>query len=367
MKIKNLTLLVITLTLISTLSGCAAFKPSPIQREINATNSGDENAVSAAFTVQRQYCLGSSSNLYDLYETSRDKTKCIFWTKKAFELAERNKHSIGYVYPYAINDLAQGVYSSDEMNNVLNELQKDYSHDARLMSALFGYYDEHPYLTDKDKEKRFQIASDLCNTYGYMYCAFYANHLYENEQYEEALVWYENKPLYSNGAKYSYNLTQLYLTPPEGIKSQPKKAVKALEFYYGNTYSSCTDKYSKSHDKCKKIKQQKEIKINRAKLEVMFLSDESLPDSIREDKYKLALANHLKSKQYSSALIYFEFLERINYQLPASMLFFKAEAQLNTGETKKAKMTYLTYIKTEGKSGNYYRAALQQISKIDAQ
>lgn len=102
-------------------------------------------------------------------------------------------------------------------------------------------------------------------------------------------------------------------------------------------------------------------------IEEKFAADSDLPLEVREDKYKLALSEALRSGEHDKALVYFDYLDRIGVQLSDSMLFFRGEASLKAGDPQQAKQYLLDYIKAEGKQGSYYRKALERLSQVDEQ
>lgn len=96
----------------------------------------------------------------------------------------------------------------------------------------------------------------------------------------------------------------------------------------------------------------------RAKLEAKYKRDKSLPLDVRKDKYMVALTAHLKNEQFKEALIYFDWLTRLNVELPPSFTFFYGEALLRTGKPKEALGKLYAYIKIAGSGGKYYKKAL---------
>ena len=114
-------------------------------------------------------------------------------------------------------------------------------------------------------------------------------------------------------------------------------------------------------------REKKKVFLAELAIEEKFAADSDLPAEVREDKYKLALSEALRSGEHDKALVYFDYLDRIGVQLPDSMLFFRGEASLKAGDPQQAKQYLLDYIKAEGKQGPYYRKALERLSQIDEQ
>lgn len=102
----------------------------------------------------------------------------------------------------------------------------------------------------------------------------------------------------------------------------------------------------------------------RQKAEMRAL-EESLPPSLRRDKYMLQLSTLLKEKNYKKALPVFEKLTALGLPLDPSFDYFRGESYLNVNKKTEALRYLYNYIRNQGSSAKYYKQALELINKAE--
>lgn len=93
--------------------------------------------------------------------------------------------------------------------------------------------------------------------------------------------------------------------------------------------------------------------------------EESLPPSLRRDKYMLQLSTLLKEKNYEKALPVFEKLTALGLPLDPSFDYFRGESYLNVNQKTEALKYLYNYIRNQGSSAKYYKQALELINKAE--
>lgn len=385
--IRNLLILsVIVLLGCSTRLTHLQLSKQDFQTSVDKANAGDIIEISY---VRHNYCLGysgyfhTSSGKKEHHVLFKNEAQCEIWTKKHLDLfqASSDPSKIAATtssYNYYGNagfyfKILRELVISDKKSQydaqklaIINEVAAIDSLQAK--KDLFEFYSYY-YRHDKDKIKRLALSQQLCPiTADKEYCSFYAYRLYQGGDFLQSLALYEKYGTYS---KYDQRrLAQLYINPPQGKERKPAEAIKLLSTAYdGNQgfLTQCYEKKSKSHKDCIALVDRRDKAMAQARVEQAFLSDESLSREIREDKYKLALTQYLKAKEYAQALVYFDFLDRIDYKLPSSMIYFKAEALFHTNQMILAKKNYQYYLAEYGKKGSYYRQSLKRLNEMDNQ
>lgn len=358
----------------SLMLACSSLPPEKrsFQKEINKAVAGDEGA---ARTVSHVYCTG---DWYKLFKTYKNPQKCIEWTRYVLSLIGASEAS-NYIgarpaerYSWALGDLVRGDSSShysQQKVQLIEQVEAIGTDDAKL--GLWYFYSNYP-RHDKDKSRRTELSGWLCKK-GHIgsyklrpaeYCSQHANFIYEAGEKVEALRLYEQHGTW--GALSRYNLARLYWQPPKGEELKPEESLKLMKSAYETWLNECYEEDGKHAKRCTEMKGRRDSKVFKIQAEVAFKQDAGLNRTIRLDKYKVAVTNYLKSKKYTEALVYFDLLERLDYQLPVSMSFFKAEAYFHTDEADKAKSIYQQYLNSAGKKGAYYRTALERLNEISA-
>ncbi|TKB48610.1 hypothetical protein FCL40_10635 [Ferrimonas sediminicola] len=351
----------------SLMLACSSLPPEKrsFQREIDKALSGSD---AAATTVAKVYCRGE---YYKLFKTYKNPSQCVKWVDYAVTILGtsggqyKDSGYLGEVYFWTLSDLIHGDMASHydaAKVKVIEKVEAIRTDDSKR--GLWLFYNEYS-RHDKDKSRRTTISKEMCDKRGEAeYCSYYADRLYDNDRNLEALKLYEKSG--TSGAESKFNLSQLYLHPPKGRDSEPEKALTLMKSAYVTWLNSCDERYGASSTECVDMKGRRDARLFEIQAEVAFKQDVGLDRSIRLDKYKVAVTHYLKSKKYFEALVYFDLLERMDYQLPASMSFFKAEAYFHTDETDKARSVYQQYLNSAGKKGAYYRTALERLNEINA-
>lgn len=105
---------------------------------------------------------------------------------------------------------------------------------------------------------------------------------------------------------------------------------------------------------------------DRAIKDKLLRRDGDLPLSIKNDRYMVALTNHLKNHRYHEALPYFDKLRQIGVQLSPEFTYREGLALLRVGNQAAARQKLYEYIDIAGKNGKYYLQALKSISEAEA-
>jgi hypothetical protein len=363
-------------------NGCSSL-PAEKQSFNNQVDKASSDDIRAISTVRHVYCTG---DWYKLYKTRASYSACKKWAVievKSFSQSSSavalNKDisrfryvSGGQQYLWILKDMVHGDSASaynQEANEVITLVE---GIDTDLARAnLFAFYNDY-YRHDKNSQKRTALAKRLCaeeQENGKNYCRYFAKRLYLDGKYTQAAKLYENYG--TGGDSYSQLYLakiHLYYSGELNLKklSKANNLLKAaFDSKYDGLLKECIDEKSSSHKDCTQLKAVRDEHFLFTRSEYTFLKDNQLQRSIRIDKYKLALSQHLKSKEYESALQFFGFFDRLDYKLSNSMLFFKAESLFNTGKISLANDAYNQYLNTEGKKGSYYKKSLQRLSEIE--
>lgn len=349
------------------------------EKLIKANSTGGFNEINS---VRKSYCLGDRIYIRDNskpgYKTLiKSDQNCAIWTKKLLDFDRaggkpdnhsdyrlKNKKDFYYIM---LHDLVHGDMKSHNSNKkelLISEVASINTIESK--EALFDFYTNHA-RHDEDEKKRALLSMQLCSeTKHKKHCNFHAWSLYKQNKFSEALDLYEKHGPYNNYNK--LNLAQLYMHPPKGMQPKPTEAIKLTNDAYNGPQgilSSCIKNKAGSSKECMDLQIKRDNELQQAHIEQAFQMDENLQRHIREDKYKRAVTQHLKSKEYQQALIYFDYLDRIEYQLPKGMLFYKAEAYFHTNKKESAKKAYLEYINSEGENSPYYKQALIRLGEIN--
>lgn len=368
--------LVSLLALVSSCSSLPAEKQS-FNNKVNKAASGDIRAIS---TVRHVYCTG---DWYKLYKTRANSFQCEVWSAAHIKAFSRSSMAAafsqdisrfryiqgGKQYLWILEDMVRGDSASAYDSAAIKTIKLVENIDSKLAKAnLFAFYNDYS-RHDKDHKNRTPLAKELCRSEKTAeYCSYLAWRLYKSSDYQQSIELYE-----TYGTKGSYDklyLAKMYLYHSGNFTLKKlSKSNELLKYAFDSEYSGllkkCREKNGESHQKCIKLRAERDRLVLLAQTEYIFLKDESLQRDIRIDRYKLALSKHLKEKNYASALRYFDFFQRLDYTLPNSMLFFKAEALFHTQKLALAEQTYNQYLNVVGKKGSYYKKSLQRLMDIE--
>lgn len=92
-----------------------------------------------------------------------------------------------------------------------------------------------------------------------------------------------------------------------------------------------------------------------------FTGASDLPVEVRLDILKTKLAKQIKAEDYNHALLTIRELRSLGIKLPVSMDYFEGKALLNAGRGNEAREKLTRYIKRAGRSGKYYKSAIQAL------
>lgn len=95
--------------------------------------------------------------------------------------------------------------------------------------------------------------------------------------------------------------------------------------------------------------------------------ERSLPVDIRQDMYAKSLLKALKSEKYEEAVLYSEKLLNLGIALPGSFNFFYGKSLFKIGRFKDAYPKLVSYTKTAGRDGRYYKQALEILTEVNKQ
>lgn len=114
-------------------------------------------------------------------------------------------------------------------------------------------------------------------------------------------------------------------------------------------------------------KHQSQQKKNDAERKKRFITtwkrDLYLPTELRKNKYMSALIKRSKDKRYDETLLYFDFLERMNIDLPHAYTYFYGEALLHSDQPQSAIIKLLIYTSSTDAMSVRHKKALRLIDK----
>lgn len=114
----------------------------------------------------------------------------------------------------------------------------------------------------------------------------------------------------------------------------------------------------KHHELQKKNDAKRKVKFN-----TLWKRDLYLPPALRKKKYLSALLKRIKTKRYGEALVYFEFLHRMQIELTPDYVYYFGEALLNGDKPRQAITTLQKYIKITNATGKFSNNATAMITQ----
>lgn len=364
--------------------------PSALREHYDNIAKADRGDLIALRFVADDYCTGVDGFKGNTPKTFiyPDTKKCLlWWGKYVDEALSKSDHGFKaikddvYLLFTAVHaaGMAAGIKEQVAHFDQLTDKIID-NYNPFLANAHFHGYSKYYASYDNSQQKKAALAKALCDNDA-IACSVYASYAYDERNYQVSADYYAKgakssarlHPISFENYLYDYNLADFIINHPDYLPTSltANSALSIKSLYFRLMQSNCHNNKKTSGyvgaDACSTFKQRlknKDKLLNEAKRETLFIKDKSLPLAIRQDKYKLAVTEHLKNKNYDEAVFYFEFLDRTNYQLPVNMLFYRGEAYFQSNKLKQAQKYYIEYAEKAGKAGTYYRKALLRLNEL---
>lgn len=217
------------------------------------------------------------------------------------------------------------------------------------------------------------LAEKLCDEHSLnKYCSFLGHTTYLKGDFKKSANYFFKHNKVHVWDYYAMSLVDLCLNHEEYIpkgNTCPNNLHEISLDYFKSMKRWCEDEDS-SHlaitsNDCKNykyLKTKKKFITSHIALLEQFENDRILDLPARQRKYKIGLTQSLKNKDYALSLTYFDLMEKLEVNLPDSMIFYKAESLYNVRDFKGAKEHYQQYLKNTEASGHYAEQAKQRLA-----